>query len=211
MSSSFSEIFKGVKRDLEARDIEIHCVAAAPATAGDLAAFTAETGIELPLSFSEFFTSFADGYQILWERDGDSGGFTMPSLQELADLHREWRAYVHEFADDPKSMDRCMEKEFRNEAFVIWNRMRSWLPFVEDEDSDQFCVDLPSGKIVFNKHDWFDGFGEIAETNGLIAGHSLAGFLENWARFHFESMWFTDHPHEAGRTELEWGEPDAGE
>lgn len=208
MSSSFSEIFNGVRRDLEARDIEIQCVAAAPATAQDLAAFTGETGVELPRSFSDFFTAFADGYQFLWEHDGDSGGLTMPSFRELADLHREWRAHVHEFADDPESMDQCVEEEFREEAFAVWNRMRSWLPFVEDEGGDQFCVDLPSGKILFNKHDWFDGFGEIAETNGLIAGDSLAGFLENWARFRFEPMWFTDHPHEAGMTELEWGEPD---
>ncbi len=206
MTSPFAGIFEDARRDLEARGIEVHRTANGPAAEGALATFARDTGVELPRSFADFFIGFSNKYQFHWEHEGESGYFSMPSLEELASMHREWTERVAEFSDDPHSLDECMEAEFRDEAFGIWKRMRSWLPFYQEPDGDEFCVDLSSGKIVFNKHDWFDGFGKIAETNGLIAGDSLTDFLQNWALFYFQPMWFTDAPHEASMTELEWGD-----
>ena len=111
---------------------------------------------------------------------------------------------VADFADDPNSMNQCMDPTYRSDAYRISNRMKKWIPFIEEPDGDSFCLDCATGAIVFDKHDWFDGFGEIAETNGLIAGSDLGDFIRTWGRFSFLPMWFTDAPHPASQTHLHW-------
>jgi len=82
--------------------------------------------------------------------------------------------------------------------------MKDWIPFIEEPGGDAYCLDLANGEIVFDKHDWFDGFGEIAETNGMIAAPSLIDFVRTWGRFSFSLMWFGDAPYSAAQTHLEW-------
>ncbi|OYV07113.1 MAG: hypothetical protein CFE26_02770 [Verrucomicrobiales bacterium VVV1] len=101
-------------------------------------------------------------------------------------------------------MDQCIDPEFGEDAFRIWQRMKRWVPFIEEPEGDTFCLDLDSGMIVFDKHDWFDGFGEIAGTNGLIVGPSLIDFIRTWGRFSFAPQWFADAPHAASQTHLDW-------
>lgn len=204
MSADYAKAFEDVAAFLRSQGVEPEIEKSAVAAREEVARFHEATGIELPSTFSDFFTTFANGYEFSWDSGDEGGTFSMPDLATLADLRRDWLERVSEFADDPRSMDQCVEPEFRDEAFRIWERMRSWIPFIEEPDGDAFCLDLVSGAIVFDKHDWFDGFGEIAETNGMIAGASLFDFIHTWGRFSFVPQWFTDAPHPAAQTHLEW-------
>lgn len=204
MSAEYAKAFDEVAAFLRSRGVEPEIERSAAATPEEVARFHEATGIELPPAFGDFFTTFANGYEFAWDSNGEGGTFSMPDLATLADLRRDWVEGVSEFADDPRSMDQCVERDYRNEAFRIWDRMRAWVPFIEESDGDSFCLDLASGDIVFDKHDWFDGFGEIAETNGMIAGSSLLDFIRTWGRFSFMPKWFTDAPHPANQTHLEW-------
>ena len=71
-----------------------------------------------------------------------------------------------------------MEARFRAEAFEIWRRMNSWIPFITEANGDHFCVECASGRILYDQHDWFDGFGALASKNGAVAGGSLEDFLK---------------------------------
>lgn len=204
MSSDFSATFNEVDEFLQSKGVTVKVHLAEPANQRDLDAFAGKTGFHLPSSFSDFFSNFSNGYTFCWESEDGSGVFSMPDLEALAAMQRDWVENICKFADDPESMNLCVEPEFREEAFRIWARMKNWIPFFEEPDGDAFCIDLTTGAIVFNKHDWFDGFGEIAETNGMIAGSSLIDFIRTWGRFCFSSMWFGDAPHPAGQTYLEW-------
>jgi cell wall assembly regulator SMI1 len=166
--------------------------------------FSQETGIELPSSFGEFFTTFSNGYSLTWENGEESGEFQMPSIDALADQYDEWKEFIGEYSNKPQNLDQCVEPDFRQEAFRIWQRMKGWIPFIAESEGDSFCLDLANGTIVFDKHDWYDGFGEVAETNGMIAGSSLPDFIRIWGRFSFMPQFFTDSPHPAGQTHLEW-------
>lgn len=128
----------------------------------------------------------------------------MPDLSTLASVHREWSSRIEEFASDPHSMDHCVKPEFRDKAFGIWRRMKGWLPLITDEGGDSFCLDLTNGAVVFDKQDWFDGFGENSQANGMIAGSSLGDFLQLWGRFCFRPQFFADAPNSAYQTHLEW-------
>jgi hypothetical protein len=204
MSADYAKAFDEVAAFLRSQGVEPEIEKSAAATLEEVARFQEATAIELPPSFVDFFTTFANGYEFAWDGGDESGAFSMPDLATLADLRRDWVERVSEFADDSSSMDQCVEPEYRDEAFRIWGRMKSWLPFTEEPDGDAFCLDLASGMIVFDKHDWFDGFGEIAETNGMIAEASLLDFIRTWGRFSFIPQWFTDAPHPATQTHLEW-------
>ena len=97
------------------------------------------------------------------------------------------------FLEDPHSLDKCVDRPFRAKAFDVWRKMRSWLPVCSDGSGDSFCLDLQTEQIVYDQHDWFDGFGKLAKTNGIIAGQNFYDFLENWSRFCFcpnSSLWW---------------------
>lgn len=200
----FAQAFDEVAAFLRSQGVDPDIEKSSRATRDEVAGFQDATGIELPTTFSDFHTTFANGYELEWDTGDEGGAFSMPDLATLTDLRRDWVEYVSEYADDPNSMDQCVNPKFRKQAFGIWDRMKNWIPFIEEPDGDAFCLDLASGAIVFDKHDWYDGFGEIAETNGMIAGVSLLDFIRTWGRFCFAPQWFTDAPHPASQTHLEW-------
>jgi len=204
MSADFASAFEEVATFLRSKGVTPSIESGRRATQVDLDRFKETTGVELPSSFSDFFTAFADGYRFSWESGDESGCFSMPNLELLAEMRCQWARRTMEFTDDLQSLDQCIEAEFRDRAFEIWTRMSHWSPFIEEMDGDHFCVDLSGGEVVFDKHDWFDGFGEVAETNGMLAGSSLIDFIHHWGRFCFSPMWFTDAPHPAEQTHLEW-------
>ena len=194
--NAFAGIFDSTNAFLEAKGIP--CGQHKGAVAGPRAVekFQAETGIRLPGSFSEFFTGFADGFQFYWEQSEDvCGGIAIPSLEEIAEEQKKWKRNVQDFLADPHCLDRCVQPPFRAQAFEVWRRMELWVPFWDESNGDHFCVDSSSGQIVYDQHDWFDGFGSIATTNGILAGRTLEDFLRNWSRFCF-----------ASNTSLWWGE-----
>jgi hypothetical protein len=49
----------------------------------DLDEFAQATGVQLPSSFSDFFTTFSNGYSFAWELGDESGEFSMPNLESL--------------------------------------------------------------------------------------------------------------------------------
>lgn len=192
--NAFADIFESTTAFLHSKGITPQLSKGNPAGPNAVERFQKQTGLQLPSNFAAFFTNFADGVWFGWEKSEDIwGGISIPSLNELAAQQEEWQRNVREFLNDPKSMDHCIDAPFRAEAFEIWRRMDSWVPFWDEGNGDHFCVDPFTGQIVYDQHDWFDGFGSLAKTNGILAGKTLEDFLRQWSRFCFrpnESRWW---------------------
>lgn len=192
--NAFAEIFDSTFAFLRAKGITANVSKGRTASRASVADFHKQTGIQLPESFSTFFTGFADGFDFRWEQNEDVwGSISIPCLRDLAARQQDWRRNVRDFLDDPTSMERCVKPTFRIEAFEIWRRMDSWIPFWTEGDGDHFCVDAVNGHILYDQHDWFDGFGSLAKTNGIVAGATFEDFLQHWSRFCFmpnNSLWW---------------------
>lgn len=191
---SFAEIFDSTTAFLKSKGVFPEINKGKRATAKAIEKFNAQTGIALPGDFSAFFTDFADGFQFRWEKGEESFGiFSMPTLKQLAKDRLDWERNVKDFLEDPNSLNGCVREPFRVDAFQIWRNMLPWVPFWDEGNGDHFCLDVKTGRIVYDQHDWFDGFGALAKTNGITAGDNLSDFLQNWARFCFlpnKSLWW---------------------
>jgi hypothetical protein len=186
--NDFAKIFADTAAFLRAKDVAPEIADAKRSKEAAVIQFNQKTGLELPESFWAFHTQFSNGYEFEW-CDSESecrGEFSIPSLSELVQNCRYWQRNVQDFLDDPHSLDRCVKPPFREEAFTIWRRMLRWVPFWGEANGDWFCLDTASGRIVYHQHDWFDGFGGLAKTNGIVAGENLEHFLQNWSRFCFQ-------------------------
>ena len=187
--SVFRQIFDATSEFLEARGVSPDLFQGEEADQSDIDAFNSDADTLLPDTFSRFFTELGDGFEFGWEDpEGNAfGHFSMPTLGELRTKQEWWNENIQDFLDDANSLDRCIKPQFRAQAFAIWGRMKGWIPFWEEGNGDHFCVDTKTGQIVYDQHDWFDGFGSLAKTNGIVAGNNLVNFLENWSRFCFQS------------------------
>jgi len=184
--ASFQEIFDKTEVFLKKKGISSEIAKGELASTADLEYFEQQSGLILPDSFSLFYTSFANGFNFCWEFEEEiQGQFAMPTLLQLGETYRDWRSNVQDFYKDPNSLDRCVELVFRTEAFAVWRRMEPWVPFWNEGNGDHFCVDSKTGQIVYDQHDWYDGFGSLTKTNGILAGHDFGNFLHNWSRFCF--------------------------
>jgi hypothetical protein len=141
--------------------------------------------ITLPDELRSLYLSVGDGIHFSWEQGDMFGMFDLPSLADLLKRTTEFRAIVAEIADDPGYIDEHCDPAHRARAHEIWNSMRSWLRFHEEGNGDGFCIRAEDGAVVFDQHDWFDGFGDLCTTNGLVAGVSLTDFVVQWSRFFF--------------------------
>lgn len=190
----FADIFEATATFLRTKGASPQIVKGGKASRSAVDKFSRETGVALPASFSSFYTEFADGFSFTWEANEDQwGAFSILNLEQLSKDRRDWEKNISEFLDDPNSLDQCIDPPFRGEAFEIWRNMKSWVPFWDEGNGDHFCVETTSGRIVYDQHDWFDGFGSLATTNGIVAGQSLEDFLKNWSRFCFrpnKSLWW---------------------
>jgi len=185
--NTFADKFDSTAAFLRANGVSPKLSKGMKASLADVEMFKKKTGVVLPESFFTFHTDFADGFEFRWEKTEDEWGcFSIQSLEQLAEDRLNWDRNVRDFLDDPTSLDRCIESTFRAEAFDIWRKMRSWVPFWDEGNGDHFCVDAASECIVYDQHDWFDGFGSIAKTNGIVAGDSLADFIQKWSHFCFQ-------------------------
>ena len=172
--SSFPEIFDSTAAFLKKKGISVEVNGGAKASMREVEKFHRQTGIVLPESFASFYTGFANGYEFIWQKDDETWGrFSIPNLDEIAVSTQDWLSNIKDFLDNPHSLDQCVKPPFRAEAFDIWKRMRGWAPMRRDTDGDHFCVETSSGRILYDQHDWFDGFGSLAKTNGIVAGESL--------------------------------------
>jgi len=203
--SAFPAIFDATAEFLKGKGIAPEVSKGKKATPTDIKRFHTQTGILLPESFSAFYTGFADGFEFRWEKTEDQWGvFSIPSLKQLSEDRRSWERRVRRFLHDPDQLGGCVDPQFRPAAFKIWGRMESWVPFWDEGNGDHFCVVAASGLIVYDQHDWYDGFGTLAKTNGLLAGQSLVEFVQNWSQFCFrrnKSLWWGEF---AKHGEIKW-------
>jgi hypothetical protein len=184
----YSGIFDTTSSFLKKKGAHIEIAKGKKASSKDVELFLQKTGVALPESFSSFYTEFADGFDFRWMRaDEVYGVFSLPSLESMAESRLSWERNVRDFLEDEHSLDKCVEEPFRAEAFAIWEKMLSWVPIWDEGDGDHFCLDTTTGQIVYDQHDWFDGFGSITKTNGIIAGQNLQDFIRNWSQFCFKS------------------------
>lgn len=191
--NNYTSLFQSVARGLAEKGIDAESTDATPCDEDVVLKFEQATGMTMPESLKEFYTQFSDGFAFQWElNEGVWGCFAIPPISELISQTESWQRNVRQFANDPTSMNRCIRPEFRPRAFEIWHEMINWIPIWHEADGDHFCV-CQNGSVVYDQHDWFDGFGRIATTNGLLAGTSLFDHVQNWGQFYFmppkDSWW----------------------
>ena len=187
-----TQILRDTAAILRDRGIEVATGVGDQLTEVRLAQLEASHGFRLPEELRSIYLTVGDGLHLSWEHEDIVGMFDIQPAADLFESTKRFRAHVADFADDPKSMDMCVEPPHRSKAFEIWESMRFWTPFSEEGDGDDFCI-RPDGAVVYDQHDWFDGFGDIATTNGLVAGSSLLEFARSWSRFFFtapRSLWW---------------------
>lgn len=195
MSELVLPVLRETKAWLNKMGIEVEASIGEPATADEVAAFEGATGLKLPPSAVEFFRQQGNGVWFSWQQSDEVWGqLAIDPLEELAVKYRQWHAYVSGFTGNPRSMDKCFdEPSLRQEAFDIWDRMKSWIPLVADAEGDGFCLDAETGEVVLHRGDWFEGVGEVSKPNGLMAGEDIPRFVRNWSRFCFRvpsSLWW---------------------
>jgi cell wall assembly regulator SMI1 len=184
----YTAIFDPTASFLKKKGAHVEIAKSKKASSYNVELFLQKTGVALPESFSSFHTEFADGFDFRWMRSEEVYGiFSLPSLESMAETRLSWERNVRDFLEDEHSLDKCIEEPFRAEAFAIWKQMLSWVPIWDEGNGDHFCLDITTGQIVYDQHDWFDGFGSITKTNGIIAGQNLEDFIRNWSQFCFKS------------------------
>ncbi len=184
----YADIFDSTSSFLKKKGAHIEITKGKKASSREVELFLEKTGVALPKSFSSFYTDFSDGFDFRWvQTDEVYGIFSLPSLESIAETRLSWERNVRDFLEDEHSLDKCVEEPFRADAFAIWEQMLSWVPLWNEESGDHFCLNTANEKIVCDQHDWFDGFGSIAKTNGIIAGQNLENFIRNWSQFCFKS------------------------
>jgi hypothetical protein len=190
-----TEILKEVASELEGRSINVTFATGDPIDLSTLRAQEESRGISLPPELVEIYTREANGVFLAWDESDTGGIFELPPLEKLFEETGLFRHRVAEIADDRSYIDKYTDPPHRARAYEIWDSMKSWILIHSEPDGDEFCIRAEDGHVVFNKHDWFDGFGNIDTTNGVVAGTSLVDFISRWSRFYFTcptSLWWGD-------------------
>lgn len=186
--NDFAKIFADTAAFLRAKGVTPEIAETEGTNYAAVIQFSRQTGLELPESFWAFHTQFANGYEFRWS-DSETecqGSFSIQSLKELAEAYRWWRRDVDSFLDDPDDLASWIQPPYCEQAIAILRQMTAWVPFWDEGTGDSFCLDSAGGRIVYHQHDWMDGFGQLAKTNGIIAGENIEQFLQNWSRFCFQ-------------------------
>ena len=182
-------ILDAVRRHVEGQGVGCAVTSGKPASEKAVAAAEAKLKVRLPTELREFYRTVADGYAMFWEADpNDSkqpfGGLQVPKLSSLAEMYSGWRGmalYNPEQADKygfPYTKDPALAK--RTAA-----RQWQWLPVIEEGNGDLICLDLsvPSGQVIFHKHDWLDGG---TGYDGHPLAQSWRAFLASWGSVCFQ-------------------------
>lgn len=141
--------------------------------------------IPIPSSMADFYAEVGDGMVFYWAVEGDHAPFaghefpkledrTVESLDDLIRWKIEW--------DDDYDFRHTENPTLAKQTAL---KMREWLPFHDEGNGDQFCLDtsIEPAPVVFDQHDWFDGgSGE----NGHRLGGSLIEFYTAWAQVCFQ-------------------------
>lgn len=201
-------MIRGVLERITNRGVDPYYTKRPPVTPEDIQLFNCGGDIELPDQLCRFYIEFSNGFELRWntEDEEECGEINFPTLENLARRRTRWINRVNSFANDPKSLNQCIDPEHRLRAFKIWELMKDWLPLVQGPEGDSYCIRLSDAVMVFDKHDWFDGFGSprLAQSNGLIIGDTFDDFFSAWAYRDFEDPWFSDSLHLEGMERLEW-------
>lgn len=177
----FSKIFELVKNHLDSKGVVNDLVIGKPVVSN---ALLQKIGpFSIPKELEEYYKELGNGAGFSWH-GFSHGKFSIPSYEELLPTFNSYQKNVA-WKLKPGAFSKCMGKEHHQKARMIVEKMVSWVPIKEEGNGDCFCLDLSSGKVVFDKHDWFDGFDSIADTNGAIAGDDLLDYARNAGRFCF--------------------------
>jgi cell wall assembly regulator SMI1 len=170
-----------VRRHLQGLGIQPQEQRNAPATESELSAAETTIGAVLPPEIRSVYREYANGFRFRWALDDDFDDGDERDCLELPDLtglvaYR--KPYRDNWASDLDLSDIPDPRAARDTV----TSMQHWLPFWEEANGDQFCLDLRDGKIVFNVHDWFDG-GD--GTNGHLVAHGFVDFITAWSKVCF--------------------------
>lgn len=141
----------------------------------------------LPESVNEVYRQLGDGFRLSWHlpraqmlphQDTPSlGKLEFPSVPELLARVAAYRDGW--FCDESFDTYNVEDKQL---ARLTAQRMRTWSWFTEEANGDRLCIDLSSGAVLYDAHDWFDaGTG----FNGHVMASRVDDFISSWAEVCF--------------------------
>ena len=182
---AYLELFETAANHVRGQGANVRLSRGKPLSASLIQTAQLQAPIPIPSSMADFYEEVGDGFSFSWSAEGSRMPFADVEFPKLSEITRsllgnlyaariEWmRDYDFRYTVDPV---------LAKQTAV---RMQKWLPFHEEGNGDEFCLDLSRdpAPVVFNQHDWFDGgTGE----NGHLLGTSLLEFYTEWMQVCFQ-------------------------
>ena len=162
-------------------------------SARDLDAAQKQLGLELPDSYIQFVTQFANGFELVWEAKGEEVNwvemFTLDYSIEGTLSMRDWRFYSEEKARE-YGFPYVDDSEL---ALETNRRMHNWLPLFREGNGDLISIDLNQdgfGRAIFDQNNWLDGG---TGHNGFPMAADLPSFIQAWGQVCFaypKDLWW---------------------
>lgn len=182
---AYLELFERVADHVRRQGVKVTFKRGKSLTASAIERARAKALIPIPTSMAEFYAEVGDGMVFAWTAKGDQSSFANHEFPKLKDRVLEsfdklsWKTEWKDDYDFRYTKNPALAKQTAL-------KMRKWMPFHDEGNSDGFCLDtaLDPAPVVFDKHDWYDGgTGE----NGHRLADSLLQFYTDWAQVCFQS------------------------
>ena len=134
-------------------------------------------------SIKEHYTQESNGFNLHWETDNDCGDIEFDSVNDIKESYEEFQNHVQFIINEV--LDNCIEKPYKNKAIKIVGQMKNWSPLKYEGNGDSIVLELNTGKVLYNSHDWYDGFGTLKTTNGHLVAESLNDYISKWGNYCF--------------------------
>ena len=138
---------------------------------------------EVHTSIKSFYTENCNGFYLHWETNKYCGHLEFDSIQDIKEGYEEFQEYVEFIIND--AYENCINPQYRDQANQLLKRMKNWTPLIYEGNGDSIILDLKTGEVLYNYHDWYDGFGTLTKTNGMFISNSIIDFLTQWGNYCF--------------------------
>jgi cell wall assembly regulator SMI1 len=191
---NLNEIFNQIADHLNKHGIPTTFEIGAKCSEAELIKIESEMGLKIPADLRKIYLECGNGASFRWQECEDDDKcekfvlLEIPNLESLNDQIKNWRekrfwswtAEDYSIVTDPSL------------AKLTVQRMKTWLPILEEGNGDKFCVETANGgcAIVFHQHDWNDGG---TGNNGPKIADSFTDFLQQWSKACFQlpsSLWW---------------------
>jgi hypothetical protein len=197
---AFLELFEEVADHVRRQGVKVTFTRGEQLPASAIERAVTRRVLPITPSMAEFYAEIGNGMLFKWMSEGDRAAATNHSFPELRDptpkLLKAIMNRVEWWCDD-YDFRNTMDPNLAKQTAI---KMRKWVPFHDEGNGDEFCLDgaVDPAPVVFNQHDWFDGgTGE----NGHVLGESLLDFYTRWSKVCFQfprSYWWPNAFNKSG-------------